>query len=74
MRNLLDRLKPEHIQKLKEAQTLYPSTIPFLFMELQSNTFWSELTYSCIFTLLSYLDIYNYSPSTIENLFINEEH
>jgi len=72
MRNLFERLKPEHIKKLKYKEILYPKTIPFLFSELQSNNFWSELTYSCIFTLLSYLDIYDYSPSTIENLFDND--
>jgi len=72
MRNLFERLKPEHIEKLKEAQTLYPSTIPNIFLELELNTFWVGLTYSCVFTLLSYLDIYDYSPSTIESLFENE--
>jgi hypothetical protein len=72
MKNLFERLKPEHIEKLKESQTLYPATIPNIFLELELNTFWADLTYSCVFTLLSYLDIYNYSPSTIENLFDND--
>jgi hypothetical protein len=72
MRNLFERLKPEHIQKLEEAQTLYPATIPNLFLELELNTFWADLTYSCVFTLVSYLDLYDYSPCAIENLFDND--
>ena len=74
MRNLLDRLKPEHIKKLKEAENLYPSTIPSLFMELKSNNFWCDLTYSWAFVLVTHLDLYDYSPTTIQNLFTDEEH
>jgi len=72
MRNLFERLKPEHIQKLKEAQTEYPGTIPSLFLELKSNNFWCDLTYSWAFLLVSHLDLYDYSPETIENLFQND--
>ena len=72
MKNLFERLKPEHIQKLKDKESLYPKTIPFLFSELEKNTFWADLTYSCIFTLLTHLNLYDYSPTTIQNLFEND--
>jgi len=72
MRNLFEKLKPEHIQKLEESKNLYPSTIFFLIIELEKNTFWADLTYSCIFTLLTHLDLYDYSPTTIQNLFDND--
>ena len=72
MRNLFERLKPEHLEKLNEIGHLYPATKIVLFSALKSNNFWSDLTYSCIFTLLNYLDIYDYSPHTIQSIFDND--
>ena len=37
MRNLLDRLKPEHKRKMNEDRKLYPSTIELLENNLQKN-------------------------------------
>ena len=72
MKNLFERLKPEHIEKLEKEEIKYQLLVKNLKNELKLNTFWADLTYSCIFTLLSHLDIYDYSPSTIQNLFDND--
>ena len=72
MKNLFERLKPEYLEMLKNAETLYPSSIPSLFFALKSNHFWCDLSYHCIFSLLNHLDIYDYSPTTIINLFEND--
>jgi len=57
---------------LNNQETLYPSTVKFLIKSLKSNNFWHELTYSFAFTLINHLDIYDYSPSTIQSLFNND--
>ena len=72
MRNLFERLKPEHIEKLKSLEYLYPSTIPIIIQNLELNNFWSDLSYECIFTLLNHLGIFDYSPTAIERLFNND--
>lgn len=69
MRNLFERLKPEHLQRLKDVEFIYPSTIPIIIQNLELNNFWSDLSYDCIFTLLNHLGIFDYSPSTIESIF-----
>ena len=72
MRNLFERLKPEHLQTLKDLEYLYPYTIPGIFEDLESNNFWFEFPYSFLFTLLNHLEIYDYSPTAIESLFEND--
>lgn len=72
MRNLFERLKPEHVQKLNEIEDLYPATKIGLISALESNNFWADLSYSSIFALLHHLEIHDYSPTTIENLFEND--
>ena len=72
MRNLFERLKPEYIQKLKESEILYPCSIPAIIKSLEENNFWSDLTYSQVIIFLDHLDIYDLSPSTIQNLFEND--
>ena len=72
MKNLFERLKPEHLQMLNDAEELYPLTIPNIFKNLESNYFWCDMSYECIFTLLNHLDIHDLSPRTIESLFDND--
>lgn len=72
MRNLFERLKYEHWNKLKNIEYLYPLTIPNIFKNLESNYFWCDMSYECIFTLLNHLDIHDLSPRTIESLFDND--
>lgn len=72
MRNLFERLKPEHLKKLNEIGDLYPATKIGLISALELNNFWADLSYSNIFALISHLDLYDYSPHTIESLFEND--
>lgn len=67
--NLLQRLSPEHLEMLKAAEIHYPSTIKKLRTELENTKFWIELSYQSINTLYLHLDLKDYSPTSVSNLF-----
>lgn len=72
MRNLFNRLTLEHQERLEELCEEYPNTVSYIKYELINNLYWSELKYNTAITLVIFLDLYDYSPSTIENLFNND--
>ena len=67
--NLLERLRPEHLEMLKVEEQRFTTTIKNLRTELSNNTHWIELTYQSVHTLALHLDLKDYSPSTLSNLF-----
>lgn len=67
--NLLERLSPEHLEMLKAEEERFPTTIKNLRTELANTNHWIDLTYQGIHTLALHLDLKDYSPSTISNLF-----
>ena len=56
MRNLLERLKPEHKAKLKELERYYPSTIHSIYSVLSNTYFFTEVTFGVSATICSHLD------------------
>ena len=72
MKNLFERLSLENQEKLKDLESLYPITIKDLINKLQCNYAWTELKYIDITTLVNYLYLDDYSPTSIENLFDND--
>ena len=69
MKTLLDRLKDEHVIVLHHLGDQFPHTIDAVFEALKENTRWTDLTYETICILNNDLELPDYSPSTISNLF-----
>ena len=67
--NLLERLSPEHLEVLKTEEEKYPATIKNLIAELESNNHFLDLTYQSILKLFLYLDLKDYSITSVEKLF-----
>ena len=71
---LIERMSPEHIEALKQAEIKYPYSAKKLQDELNEVTNWCDLKYSTIIYLTIYLRTGDYSPSGIDKLFSHEEH
>ena len=71
MKNLYDRLSPENQEVLIKESKLYPSTIEGLINELKNNISYAYLAYSDIASLVNHLNLKDYSPTTINDLFNN---
>ena len=69
MKTLLDRLKDEHVIVLHHRGEEFPHTIDAVFDVLKENTRWTDLTYEIIYILNNHLELKDYSPTTISNLF-----
>jgi len=69
MKTLLDRLKDEHVIVLHHIGKDFPYTINAVFYALKENTRWTDLTYEMICILNNNLELKDYSPTTISNLF-----
>ena len=69
MKNLYDRLSPENQDKLKQEFEKFPNTINTLIDELKSNVSYIELTYYTIGMLVSLLNLENYGPIAISEIF-----
>ena len=67
--NLLERLSPEHLEVLKAEEKKFPNSIKNLRTELANNNHWIDLTYQSIHTLYLHLNLKDYSPTSINNLF-----
>lgn len=70
--NLLDKLKPEYLEKLKEIDIDRPFTFRLISEELEENIFWTDLKYSIIINLYLNLNLKDLNPNTIDSLFTNE--
>jgi hypothetical protein len=70
--NLLDRLKPEYLKMIQDDMDIYPYSTKQAQIELSKINNWVDLKYSTVVYLCSALRIYDYSPSSIDKLFINE--
>ena len=69
--NLLERLRPEHLEMLKVEEQKFPLTIKNLIAELESNNHFLDLTYQSILKLFLHLDLKDYSVTSLEKLFNN---
>jgi hypothetical protein len=69
--NLLERLRPEHLEMLKAEEIKFPLTIKNLIAELESNNHFLDLTYQSILKLFLHLDLKDYSVTSLEKIFDN---
>jgi len=67
--NLLEKLSLEHLEVLKVQQEKYPTTIKNLIAELENNNHFLDLSYQSILNLYFYLDLKDYSITSVEKLF-----
>ena len=74
--NLLERLSPDHLDRLKAEEVKYPITMRILMNELSANVAWTDLKYSTICNLIFNLGVkeYDYSPEAISKIFDHEKH
>ena len=73
METLIEILEPEVKYKLERIEELYPNTINSIIRELEKRHHYSELSYDCIMDLVCYLELKDYDPMTIKNLFIKDK-
>jgi len=69
--NLLERLSPDHLERLKAEEVKYPVTMRILMRELSDNVSWADLKYGTICNLIFNLGVkqYDYSPEAIKKIF-----
>jgi hypothetical protein len=71
--SLLDRLKPEYLKMIQDDIEKYPYSTNQLKIELSKISNWVDLKYSTVGYLCNTLRVYDYSPSSIDKLFTNED-
>ena len=69
MKNLFSRLKPEYLERLEIEREVFLATLDSLFIELKKVTNWIDLSYSSICILKVHLDLPDYSPNSIDEIF-----
>lgn len=71
MRNLYQRLKPEHRLNLDKVKENYPNTYEDIVRELTKTAFYTQLTIGLVGSLCSHLGI-TFTLSNFINLFDEE--
>lgn len=72
MKKLIERMKPENVQILREAEKSFPYSVGAVIKELETQNFWMELKYDTISILVSQLGLKGYDPTEICSIFENE--
>ena len=67
--NLLERLDPKYMAILDEVAQTYPYSVTKIKDELASNLFYLDLTYGCVMSLVTYLDLDMINMHTISLIF-----
>lgn len=72
MKKLIERMTSENVEKLREAEKVFPFSVGAAIKQLETQGYWMELTYDTIGILVSHLGLSGYDPSTINSVFDNE--
>ena len=72
MKRLYDRLKPEYKTLLDQEAKKYPFLSNSLMTSLKEVEFYVDLRYGDVCILINHLNLKDYSPLTVDNLFTNE--
>jgi hypothetical protein len=67
--NLLERLDPKYMAILDEVEQMYPYSVAKIKNELANNLFYLDLTYGCVMSLVTYLDLDVINMHTISLIF-----
>jgi hypothetical protein len=69
MKTLFEKLKSEHLDRLKQEEVLYPNSVKAVLDDLKNNRFLTDLKYNTVCMLSVYLKLYSFGPIAIGNLF-----
>ena len=67
--NLLERLDPKYMAILDEVAQTYPYSVTKIKDELSNNLFYMDLTYGCVMSLVTYLNLDIINMYTLSLLF-----
>ena len=67
--NLLERLDPKYMAILDEVAQTYPYSVTKIKDELANNLFYMDLTYGCVMSLVTYLNLDMINMHTISLIF-----
>ena len=67
--NLLERLDPKYMAILDEVAQTYPYSVTKIKDELANNLFYMDLTYGCVMSLVTYLNLDIINMYTLSLLF-----
>ena len=67
--SLYYRLNPVHLEYLLSTEPSFPYTISMVLDELRTEVNWTRLSYDSVCNLVNFLNLPDYSPSTIDKLF-----
>lgn len=67
--NLLERLDPKYMAILDEVTQTYPYSVTKIKNELANNLFYMDLTYGCVMSLVTYLNLDMINMHTISLIF-----
>jgi hypothetical protein len=67
--NLLERLDPKYMAILDEVAQTYPYSVTKIKDELANNLFYLDLTYGCVMSLVTYLNLDIINMYTLSLLF-----
>jgi hypothetical protein len=72
--SLLERLKPKYLKMLKDEEVKYPYSAKYMQNKLASTNYWADLEYGTVINLFTFLQLFDYTPASLDNLFSDEEH
>ena len=67
--SLYYRLNPTHLEYLLSNEPSFPFTIGGVLDELRTKDNWVHLSYDSVCNLVNFLNLKDYSPSTIDSIF-----
>ena len=67
--NLLERLDPKYMVMLDKVEQEYPYSVKKIKDELANNLFYMDLTYGCVMSLVTYLNLDIINMYTLSLLF-----
>ena len=67
--SLYYRLNPVHLEYLLSTEPSFPYTINGILDELRTETDWVSLSYGTVCNLKQFLNLTDYSPTSIDSIF-----
>ena len=67
--SLYYRLNPTHLEYLLSTEPSFPFTIGGVLDELRTEVNWIRLSYDSVCNLVNFLNLKDFSPSTIDSIF-----
>jgi len=69
MKTLIERMKSGHRETLSASEKSYPNTFYTVMEELRTKSFWTQLSYETVSTLVTHLGLKGYDPCYVADVF-----